>query len=174
SSPLANSISTRDMYRAGLNPFSKAQDIFLNNSWSWPQELIDKYPFLGSISMPNHTNRADLLEWRDENVWNYMKTYAGMSTSVPVFSSSLASLISIAKRKSSKSVIAKMVVTACAYYIRQERNWGLFKKNKRTAKQVIDCIMSCVSLKLLSCNFMKSNDGVLFSRLWNLPDSVFI
>ncbi|GJT41692.1 hypothetical protein Tco_0941557 [Tanacetum coccineum] len=67
SSPLANSISTRDMYRAGLNPFSKAQDIFLNNSWSWPQELIDKYPFLGSISMPNHTNRADLLEWCDEN-----------------------------------------------------------------------------------------------------------
>ncbi|GKE84273.1 reverse transcriptase domain-containing protein [Tanacetum coccineum] len=44
-------------------------------------------------------------------------TYAGMSTSVPVFSSTLASLIPIAKRKSSKSVIAKMVVAACAYYI---------------------------------------------------------
>ncbi|GJX60661.1 hypothetical protein Tco_0292051 [Tanacetum coccineum] len=231
---------------------------------SWPQELIDKYPFLGSISMPNHTNKADLLEWRDDNgnvqpfsvsmvwnsirpgsdkviwsdvvwfslcisrhafnlwliikqrlktqdkicswdissslsmlcplcdlkpdshehlffecsfsqqVWNYMKTYAGMSTSVPVFSSTLASLIPIAKRKSSKSVIAKMVVAACAYYIWQERNWRLFKKNKRTAKQVIDCIMSCVRLKLLSCKFKKSNDGVLFSRLWNLPDSVFI
>ncbi|GJR69254.1 hypothetical protein Tco_0015319, partial [Tanacetum coccineum] len=185
------------------------QDIFLNNSWSWPQELIDKYPFLGSISMPNHTNRADLLEWRDENgnvqpfsvsmvwnsirpssdkviwsdadissslsmlsplcdlqpdshehlffecsfsqqVWNYMKTYAGMSTSVPVFSSTLASLIPIVKRKSSKSVMVKMVVAACAYYIWQERNWHLFKKNKRTAKQVIDCIMSCVCLKLLS------------------------
>ncbi|GKA57389.1 hypothetical protein Tco_0756577 [Tanacetum coccineum] len=109
-----------------------------------------------------------------QQVWNYMKTYAGMSTSVPVFSSTLASLIPIAKRKSSKSVIAKMVIAACAYYIWQERNWRLFKKNKRTAKQVIDCIMSCVRLKLLSCKFKKSNDGVLFSRLWNLPDSVFI
>ncbi|GJQ92642.1 hypothetical protein Tco_0003781 [Tanacetum coccineum] len=64
-----------------------------------------------------------------------MKTYARMSTSVPVFSITLASLIPIAKRKSSKSVIAKMVVAACAYYIWQERNWHLFKKNKRTAKQ---------------------------------------
>ncbi|GJT21937.1 hypothetical protein Tco_0891874 [Tanacetum coccineum] len=94
-----------------------------------------------------------------------LKTYDGMSTSVPVFSSTLASLIPIAKRKYSKSVIAKMVVAACAYYIWQERNWRLFKKNKRTAKHVIDCIMSCVSLKLLSCKFKKSNDGVLFSRL---------
>ncbi|GKA23747.1 hypothetical protein Tco_0709780 [Tanacetum coccineum] len=56
-----------------------------------------------------------------------------------------------------------MVVAACAYYIWQERNWHLFKKNKRTAKQVIDCIMSCVRLKLLSCKFKKSNDGVLLA-----------
>ena len=67
SSQLANSISTRDMFRARLNPLSKVRNIFLNNVWTWPQELINKYPFLSSIVMPNHVDRPDLLEWRDED-----------------------------------------------------------------------------------------------------------
>ncbi|GKB52217.1 putative reverse transcriptase domain-containing protein [Tanacetum coccineum] len=193
-------------------------------------ELIDNYPFLSSIVMPNHVDRPDLLEWRDEDgnvksfsvsmvwrsirprsnkvtwvdvsplitscplcelqpdshehlffecsfsqqVWNHMKTYAGMDSSVPVFSHILASLIPIAKRRSDKSVIAKLVVAACAYFIWQERNWRLFKKNKRPMKQIIDCIMNSIRLKLLSCRFKKSNDGVLCSRLWKLPDMVFM
>ncbi|GJZ65796.1 hypothetical protein Tco_0622492 [Tanacetum coccineum] len=186
SSLLANSISTRDMFRAGLNPLSKFRNIFLNNVWTWPQELIDKYLFLSSIVMPNHVDRPDLLEWRDEDgnvksfsasmvwrlktqdklnswdvsrplitscplcelqpdshehlffkcsfsqqVWNHIKTYAGMDSLVLVFSHILASLIPIAKRRPAKSVIAKLVVAACAYFIWQERNWRLFKKNKR-------------------------------------------
>ena len=102
-----------------------------------------------------------------------MKTYAGIGSSVPIFSHILASLIPIAKR-SSKSVIAKLVVAACAYFIWQERNWRLFKKNKRPVKQIIDCIKNSIRLKLLSCKFKKSNDGVLVSRLWKLPDMVFI
>ncbi|GKA77932.1 putative ribonuclease H-like domain-containing protein, partial [Tanacetum coccineum] len=38
-------------------------------------ELIDKYPFLSSIVMPNHIDRPDLLEWRDEdgNVKSFSK-----------------------------------------------------------------------------------------------------
>ena len=264
SSQLANSISTRDMFRAGLNPLSKVRNIFLNNVWTWPQELINKYPFLSSIVMPNHVDRPDLLEWRDEDgnvksfsvsivwrsirprsnkvmwvdvvwfslciprnafnlwlivkkrlktqdklntwdgssslinlcplcelqpdshehlffecffsqqIWNHMKTYAGIGSSVPIFSHILASLIPIAKRRSSKSVIAKLVVAACAYFIFQEKNWRLFKKNKRSVKQIIDCIKNSIRLKLLSCKLKRSNDGVLVSRLWKLPDMVFI
>ncbi|GKD08266.1 hypothetical protein Tco_1187951, partial [Tanacetum coccineum] len=105
-----------------------------------------------------------------QQVWNHMKTYAGMDSSVPIFSHILASLISITKRRPVKSVIAKLVVAACAYFIWQERNWRLFKKNKRPMKQIIDCIMNSIRLKLLSCRFKKSNDGVQFSRLWKLPD----
>ena len=82
--------------------------------------------------------------------------------------------IPIAKRRSSKSVIAKLVVAACAYFIFQEKNWRLFKKNKRSVKQIIDCIKNSIRLKLLSCKLKRSNDGVLVSRLWKLPDMVFI
>ncbi|GJV97749.1 hypothetical protein Tco_1549326, partial [Tanacetum coccineum] len=43
-----------------------------------------------------------------------------------------------AKRKSSRVVIAILVVAASAYFIWQERNWRLFKGTKRSVQQVID------------------------------------
>ncbi|GJZ70840.1 putative reverse transcriptase domain-containing protein [Tanacetum coccineum] len=118
----------------------------------WKLLSLKESLWVNSIVMPNHVDRPDLLEWRDEDgnvksFFNHMKTYAGMDSSVPVFSHILASLIPIAKRRSAKSVIAKLVVAACAYFT-------LIGKEEIT--------------------FRKSNDGVLFSRLWKLPDMVFI
>ncbi|GKG58458.1 hypothetical protein Tco_0592237, partial [Tanacetum coccineum] len=72
-------------------------------------------------------------------------------------------LLPIAKRKSSKSIIGKLVVAAAAYFVWQERNRRLFKHTKRSAKEVTkevtDCIMSSVRMKLLSCHLKKSKDG---------------
>ncbi|GJS29064.1 retrovirus-related pol polyprotein from transposon TNT 1-94 [Tanacetum coccineum] len=76
------------------------------------------------------------------------------------------------KRRTTKAVIAKLVVAASTYVIWQERNWRLFKSQKRMSKQVSDCIHSVVRLKLLSCRFRKSKDGLAFSNLWKLPVSV--
>ncbi|GKC44954.1 putative reverse transcriptase domain-containing protein, partial [Tanacetum coccineum] len=67
----------------------------------------------------------------------------------------------------------KLVVAAVAYFIWQERNRRLFKKSKRSAKEVIGCIMASVRLKLLSCHFKKSRDGVMFAHLWELPSTCF-
>ncbi|GJT51662.1 hypothetical protein Tco_0977819 [Tanacetum coccineum] len=77
------------------------------------------------------------------------------------------------KRRSSHIVIAKLVVAASAYFIWQERNWRLFKKTKRTVNQVIECIKSAVRLKLLSCSFKRSSEGVRYDRMWDLPDTIF-
>ncbi|GJZ09407.1 hypothetical protein Tco_0543690, partial [Tanacetum coccineum] len=77
------------------------------------------------------------------------------------------------KRRSSHIVIAKLVVAASAYFIWQERNWRLFKKTKRTVNQVIECIKSAVRLKLLSCSFKRSSEGVRYARMWDLPDTIF-
>ncbi|GJS46061.1 reverse transcriptase domain, reverse transcriptase zinc-binding domain protein [Tanacetum coccineum] len=82
-------------------------------------------------------------------------------------------LIPFAKRRSARSVVAKLVVAACSYYIWQERNLRLFMNQKRSHSQVTDCIKSSIRLKLLSCTFKKSKDALLFKRLWNLPDSIF-
>ncbi|GKG15977.1 hypothetical protein Tco_0358300, partial [Tanacetum coccineum] len=72
------------------------------------------------------------------------------------------------KRKSSKSCIGKLVVAAAAYFVWQERNSCLIKNAKRSVKEVVDCIMSFIRLKLLSCHFKKSKDAMMFAHLWEL------
>nr|GEU31112.1 hypothetical protein [Tanacetum cinerariifolium] len=42
----------------------------------------------------------------------------------------------------------------------------------RLQSEVVDCIMSSVRLKVLSCRFKKSKDAVMFARLWELPMSM--
>nr|GEU34308.1 hypothetical protein [Tanacetum cinerariifolium] len=65
-SPLANTISTRDIHRAGLNLESRVCDIVQDDGWSWPDYLVRKYPFLNQLVMPNKSTRSDTIEWRDE------------------------------------------------------------------------------------------------------------
>ncbi|GKC11881.1 hypothetical protein Tco_1008663 [Tanacetum coccineum] len=62
---LANFVSTRDMYRAGLNMSSIVSDVVHDGSLAWPPELGVKYPILNSIYVINVApNSPDKLEWR--------------------------------------------------------------------------------------------------------------
>ncbi|GKE73656.1 hypothetical protein Tco_1535697, partial [Tanacetum coccineum] len=60
------------------------------------------------------------------------------------------------------------------YYLWQEQNWRLFQKGKRTTDQIVECIISSVQLKLLSCKLKKSKNGERMARLWDLPEAIFI
>ncbi|GJV38022.1 hypothetical protein Tco_1410499 [Tanacetum coccineum] len=107
------------------------------------------------------------------DIWNHMKTLTGITHSALDVYSIITYLLPVAKRRTTRSVISKLVIAASTYYIWQERNRRLFKNTKRTTKQILDCIMSSVRLKLLSCNFKKSKEGVIMARLWDLPPSIF-
>nr|GEZ58066.1 hypothetical protein [Tanacetum cinerariifolium] len=100
-----------------------------------------------------------------QQIWSRVKHFAGVL-------SSGSSLESIAKRRSFKSCVGKLTLAAAAYFVWQERNFRLFKNSKRSIQEVVDCVMSSVRLKLLSCRFKKSKNAVLFSRLWELPLSM--
>ncbi|GJW40183.1 reverse transcriptase zinc-binding domain-containing protein [Tanacetum coccineum] len=106
-------------------------------------------------------------------VWDRMKVLAGMESFPPNVYDVISDLMPIASRRTSKSVVAKLVVAASTYYIWQERNWRLFNKGKRSLDQVYDCIKSSVRLKLLSCRFKKSKSGDKVARLWDLLEAVF-
>nr|GEV78383.1 hypothetical protein [Tanacetum cinerariifolium] len=123
---------------AGLNPSSKLRDIIFNGAFSWPPVLSDKYSFLQSIIMPNVLDRRDLLEWRNElglvksfSIWSHMSRYTGMNSVGSVFTQIVSAIMPFAKRKSSRSVIAKLVLAACAYFVWQEWNEHLFKNSTR-------------------------------------------
>ncbi|GKC51496.1 putative RNA-directed DNA polymerase, eukaryota, reverse transcriptase zinc-binding domain protein [Tanacetum coccineum] len=106
-------------------------------------------------------------------VWNEVKSLAGLPNVVGSIVSIVNSLIPIAKRRTIRSVIAKLVVAATSYYIWQERNSRLFANKKRSHGQLTECIKSTVRLKLLSCMFKKSKDALFFKHLWDLPNSSF-
>nr|GEU78493.1 hypothetical protein [Tanacetum cinerariifolium] len=108
-----------------------------------------------------------------KQVWDSVKYLASLHNVNGSILSIIDVLIPIAKQISIRSVVAKLVVAACSYYIWQERNLRLFMNQKRSHSQVTDCIKSSIRLKLLSYIFKNSKDALLFNRLWNLPDSIF-
>ncbi|GJR00925.1 hypothetical protein Tco_0523909 [Tanacetum coccineum] len=75
---------------------------------------------------------------------------------------------------SCKSVIAKLVLSASTYYVWKERNARLFTNKKQSAPQVIEAIVSSIRLKLLSCSFKKTKDGIKAEHLWKLPGTSLI
>nr|GEW92373.1 hypothetical protein [Tanacetum cinerariifolium] len=115
--PLSNIISSRDITRAGFNHASKVRDSIQDGLWIWPNDWLVKYPILNSIpTLVISDDNSDSLEW-------HCRDGAG-----PSLASIITHLLPIAKRKSSKSCIGKLVVAAAAYFIWHERNSRLFNK----------------------------------------------
>nr|GEZ61706.1 hypothetical protein [Tanacetum cinerariifolium] len=102
-------------------------------------------------------------------IWNRVKGLAGLNASNSNIYDIIQDLLSIVRRRTTVSVIAKLVVAALAYYVWQERNWRLFKKGKRNSDQIVECIVSFVRLKLLSCKLKKSKSSERMAMLWDLP-----
>nr|GEU42770.1 hypothetical protein [Tanacetum cinerariifolium] len=102
-----------------------------------------------------------------------VKGLAGLNASNPNIYDIIQDLLPIVKHRTTVSVIAKLVVAASPYYVWQERNWRLFKKGKRSSDQIVECIVSSVRLKLLSCKLKKSKSGERMARLWDHPEVVF-
>ncbi|GKD60636.1 hypothetical protein Tco_1298145 [Tanacetum coccineum] len=63
-SPLAEFISNRDIYRAGLGLSAKVGEIIEGGAWCWPPNWISKYPDLANVTVPNIYVARDSLVWR--------------------------------------------------------------------------------------------------------------
>ncbi|GJR80251.1 hypothetical protein Tco_0151036 [Tanacetum coccineum] len=103
--------------------------------------------------------RDEKVVWADPiafRVWSHMRKLVDLPLSSSSFDLILDSLIPLAKRRTSKALVTKLVIAASVYFIWRERNDRLFNNNKRTVAQVIECISSVVRLKLMSCRFKKS------------------
>ncbi|GJR19030.1 putative reverse transcriptase domain, reverse transcriptase zinc-binding domain protein [Tanacetum coccineum] len=178
----------------------KVADLLGSGALEWPHELGVKYPNVLLISS-HQLNQGvkDKLEWHSRSgaikpfvvnlvwqdirprdvkvawvdaVWLHMRDMAYLSHLPPYFDEILDYIVPMAKRRTSKSVISKLVLAASAYFIWQERNERLFKGNKRTVSQVNECIMSAIRLKLMSCRFKKSKVGLDLMQCWKLPESL--
>nr|GEY95222.1 hypothetical protein [Tanacetum cinerariifolium] len=64
--PLANTVSSRDIFRAGLDFSTKVRDVILHGAWNWPSYLCDKYLNLSMLVVSNiMENTLDRLVWQN-------------------------------------------------------------------------------------------------------------
>ncbi|GKC43215.1 reverse transcriptase domain-containing protein [Tanacetum coccineum] len=107
-----------------------------------------------------------------KQVWTHVKSLSGISNIPMGLSNIVDFLIPLAKKKSARCVIAKLLFAASCYFIWQERNERLFSKKKRTCDQIMEIIKTNVRLKLLSCRFKKTNIVQSLCDVWKLPNSL--
>ncbi|GJR49168.1 reverse transcriptase zinc-binding domain-containing protein [Tanacetum coccineum] len=107
-----------------------------------------------------------------KQVWTHVKSLSGISNIPTGLSNIVDFLIPLAKKKSARCVIAKLLFAASCYFIWQERNERLFSKKKRTCDQIMEIIKTNVRLKLLSCRFKKTNIVQSLCDVWKLPNSL--
>nr|GEX69986.1 hypothetical protein [Tanacetum cinerariifolium] len=116
-----------------------------DGSKTWPHDWISKYLALATIVVPNIIyNAVDELEWRNSSgtamdfsvssvwecifprgdeitwcdvVWNHMKIYAGTPRVAASLNAIIDHIIPMSKKKTTKSVIVKLVFAASTYFI---------------------------------------------------------
>ena len=98
-----------------------------------------------------------------------MRSCAFIDNLCPRLEVMVAALTPISHKRSAKSVIARLVVAASAYFIRQERNNRIFKKRSRKVEQLRDAIIYTVRLMLMSMRFKNSASAMRCLDQWQIP-----
>ncbi|GJS52931.1 hypothetical protein Tco_0626293 [Tanacetum coccineum] len=103
------------------------------------------------------------------SIWMAIHHLAGMEMVASNFQDIVSYLLPSSHRRTTKSIIGRLLVAAAAYFIWVEHNSRLFKNTRRTMEEIHDCIIIMVRLKLLTFRF-KNNTNVnkLLAR-WKLP-----
>ena len=104
-----------------------------------------------------------------KDVWDQVCIRADIDVNLIDFDSVISRLVPLAKRRSVRSVVSKLVVAATTYLIWKERNDRIFKKRKRSREQVVESILATVRLKLLTFTFKKSKRVETMLHAWKLP-----
>ena len=104
-----------------------------------------------------------------KDVWDQVCIRADIDVNLIDFDSVISRLIPLAKRRSVRSVVSKLVLAATTYLIWKERNDRIFKKRKRSREQVVESILATVRLKLLTFTFKKSKRVETMLHAWKLP-----
>ncbi|GJU82842.1 hypothetical protein Tco_1285207 [Tanacetum coccineum] len=102
-------------------------------------------------------------------VWSYVRCLADMQHVPPIMHDNLSHLQPMANKRMVRNVIGRILLAAISYFIWLEHNNRIFKKVRRSPKELRDNIMVAVRLKLLTFHF-KNTDVVnqLLSR-WKMP-----
>ncbi|GJV80043.1 reverse transcriptase domain, reverse transcriptase zinc-binding domain protein [Tanacetum coccineum] len=104
-------------------------------------------------------------------VWKLVRHLADMELVPPILYDIVAHLLSMANKRTARSIFGKLILAASSYFVWLERNNRLFKNVKRTPEELRDVIMVTVRLKLLSFKFKNSANVISLLDRWKMPRS---
>ncbi|GJV66863.1 hypothetical protein Tco_1482372 [Tanacetum coccineum] len=104
-------------------------------------------------------------------VWKLVRHLADMELVPPILYDIVAHLLSMANKRTARSIFGKLILAATSYFVWLERNNRLFKNVKRTPEELRDVIMVTVRLKLLSFKFKNSANVISLLDRWKMPRS---
>ncbi|GJX88337.1 retrovirus-related pol polyprotein from transposon TNT 1-94 [Tanacetum coccineum] len=104
-------------------------------------------------------------------VWVSIRHLAAMDSISPCLQDIVSFFQPIAHKRTTVSIIGRLLFAASSYFLWIERNNRLFKNVKRSPEDVRDIIMVTVRLKLLSFNFKNRDKVRQLLSTWNMPKS---
>ncbi|MFS7905001.1 putative RNA-directed DNA polymerase [Helianthus anomalus] len=107
-------------------------------------------------------------------VWNGVKGLAGMTLIQNNWTNIMEFLMSNANSTSASHIIAKLVVSASAYFVWNERNRRLFSNQKRNKDQLVEVILGTVRMKLHTMRFKMSSRTAQVLQQWMLPRGLMV
>ncbi|XP_021996203.1 uncharacterized protein LOC110893402 [Helianthus annuus] len=107
-------------------------------------------------------------------VWDGVKAKADMRAISNRWSDIFGHLTGVVNSKKAMHVISRLVVSASAYFIWNERNRRLFTRKRREHDQLVNVILSTVRLKLQSMKFKQSIHSDRILQEWTLPRGIIV
>ncbi|GKD28275.1 hypothetical protein Tco_1239053 [Tanacetum coccineum] len=77
----------------------------------------------------------------------------------------------LAKKRTAKSILGRLLLAASLYYVWLERNNKLFKKARRSPEELRDIIMVTVRLKLITFEFKNTSNVNRLLERWKMPST---
>ncbi|GJZ75169.1 hypothetical protein Tco_0639634, partial [Tanacetum coccineum] len=159
--PITKLISMDDVIQEGLDPNSKLNDMINRGKWRWPV-TVQNNNVLKNILVPKLTEGV-----KDEFLW-INKDGKSMSYSTNKTWKDWRNNGDKKHNKSIRSVLIKVIIAACVYFIWTERNKRHFTNEKQSCKDLVDNVVYHVRLKLASLTVKWTEQVEDISRKWKI------
>nr|GEV52162.1 hypothetical protein [Tanacetum cinerariifolium] len=187
------------MFCGGFTLLSIVRDIIRNGSWLWPHEWTVKYPLLNNISVPIlMAGKHDCLEWRDgagagqqvsvQVLWNSIRPrdvkdswfeLVWFRNCIPRHAVNLWLIIK--RRLKTQDLLRSWDVVAGIGLVHLNR-YARMQSAGLSMQSIISYLIPLAKRKatrsvigkivVAATAYFKSNDGVLFAWLWDLPEAI--
>ncbi|GKD43787.1 hypothetical protein Tco_1268432 [Tanacetum coccineum] len=135
----------------------------------WFSYGIPRHAFHLWLVMRNALKTQDRVRQWDVGLNISLNLLQCMETVSPIFHDIISYLQPMAHRRTTKSIIGRILMAAASYFIWVERNNRLFKNVRRSPEELHDIIMVTVRLKLLTFRFKNTTMVNELLARWKMP-----